>query len=495
MKRKLLLCLGLVLSAGLLKAQWRNQGASWIYNFSSGTNNTVSATASNSTYLSTDPSPVLPAPPSGTSMIFFSGGTAASATIDATGNKLDFVPSVTGNIGKFGVYSIADATAIAYSKFTLTFGRVAATAPATNTTYVWSIGNRGATSNLYSNPTAVYQASGSAQSLFTALRWLYNSSGSNTYVMSYRVGSTGTSQNYVTLSGGTFLESTPYDFEVYTNNTSNEQLYTRNATTYTVQPRSFHVWATNTLTNTTTRPYIGSSVYDLPRAVETVTATGDQSITDDKTLNSFLIQGTANTGGNAKLNISGLEQAYTLSALPVNFISFTGKKSNNGITLSWATASEQNNSHFDILRSSDGISYKSIGTIKGNGNSSEKSQYTLTDTRPVAGMNYYILKQVDFDGTSAVFNEKVAVNYKLDLQNSFSVNAKENVLNVSVGVENATVADFYIYDTNGRKLTATKLKLNSGSHTYAIDATNLAKGVLIAKIITNDGTQSVKFLR
>ncbi|MNK22860.1 hypothetical protein D3C87_411420 [compost metagenome] len=488
MKRKLLLCLGLVLSAGLSKAQWVNETTVWNYGFSSGTSGTFSTGASNAENISTSGSPFLPSTPSGTSRVGLIANTTGTFVLNATNNTLAITGSSAG-ASKFSAYNITGASEIASISFEVTFSNPNSQAP----TYYFSMGTKAAAGNLYNNNNAVFTGANSGGALFNAIRFLYSAAN---VTLGHR--SSGDSNgNYVTLSGGNLAFETPYRFELYMNNSSSTaKSYTRGSTTYTVPAKNYHLWVTNVSTGTSVR-YTYLSSPDLPRPIETNTSNStDATIPENSPLNSFLFQSINIANNASSLKIAGgINVAYNETTLPVNFITFTGKKSANGIALNWSTASEQNNSHFDILRSSDGKTYTSIGTVTGKGNSSERSQYSLTDTRPFAGMNYYILKQVDFDGTVAEFEDKVAINYKLGLQNSFTVNAKENVLNVSVDVENATVADFYIYDTNGRKLTATKLKLNSGSHTYTVDATNLVKGILIARIVTTGGTQSVKFLR
>jgi hypothetical protein len=52
------------------------------------------------------------------------------------------------------------------------------------------------------------------------------------------------------------------------------------------------------------------------------------------------------------------------AALPISWLSFTGTSVGNTNILSWA--SEKNNSHFDIERSTDGNTFHSIGQVKGN---------------------------------------------------------------------------------------------------------------------------------
>ncbi|MBS1619373.1 MAG: T9SS type A sorting domain-containing protein [Bacteroidetes bacterium] len=86
-------------------------------------------------------------------------------------------------------------------------------------------------------------------------------------------------------------------------------------------------------------------------------------------------------------------------ALPVKLISFDAQQTNdNRIQLQWATASEINNDHFDVERSADAQAWSKIAEVKGAGNTNEMQQYALTDRQPLSGINYYRLRQVDYDG-------------------------------------------------------------------------------------------------
>ena len=87
--------------------------------------------------------------------------------------------------------------------------------------------------------------------------------------------------------------------------------------------------------------------------------------------------------------------------LPIELVSFTGnKKTCNQNVLHWMTASETNNDRFEVERSSDAISFVKIGELKSIGNSQQTRYYDYYDTKPSASVNYYRLKQVDYNGKS-----------------------------------------------------------------------------------------------
>jgi hypothetical protein len=85
-------------------------------------------------------------------------------------------------------------------------------------------------------------------------------------------------------------------------------------------------------------------------------------------------------------------------ALPVELINFTAQKQDKLVQLNWSTATERDNAFFEIERSGTGFQFASIGQVPGNGNSVTIRRYDFTDDQPFNGLNYYRLKQVDFDG-------------------------------------------------------------------------------------------------
>jgi len=92
------------------------------------------------------------------------------------------------------------------------------------------------------------------------------------------------------------------------------------------------------------------------------------------------------------------------TALPVELVAFNAMYNNGVVDLSWTTASEINNSHFDVERSVDGEIWNAIGRVDGHGTSMEVLHYTAEDNLAgvaLSGNIYYRLKQVDFNGQYA----------------------------------------------------------------------------------------------
>src|SRR5688572_16501581 len=90
----------------------------------------------------------------------------------------------------------------------------------------------------------------------------------------------------------------------------------------------------------------------------------------------------------------------TITPLPVVLISFKGTPTDLGVKLDWITASEKNSDYFLVQHSLDGLKFKDIGKVAGNGTVSSERAYRFMHADPANGKNYYRLKQVDLDETS-----------------------------------------------------------------------------------------------
>ena len=68
------------------------------------------------------------------------------------------------------------------------------------------------------------------------------------------------------------------------------------------------------------------------------------------------------------------------------------------VSLSWVVASEINNDYYTIEHTMDSYKWSVVGVVHGAGNTSELLNYNFIHFEPKPGINYYRLKQTDFDG-------------------------------------------------------------------------------------------------
>jgi len=132
---------------------------------------------------------------------------------------------------------------------------------------------------------------------------------------------------------------------------------------------------------------------------------------------------------------------------PVELTSFTATV-DNSVILNWATATELNNSGFEVQRNEE-----TIGFVDGNGSTTYPCQYTYTDN-PTDGTYTYRLKQVDFDGAFAYSNE-----IEVDVNSPSSFILEQNYPNPFNGATVITyrlnkpgTVNLTVYDALGREV-------------------------------------------
>lgn len=97
-------------------------------------------------------------------------------------------------------------------------------------------------------------------------------------------------------------------------------------------------------------------------------------------------------------------------ALPIELLSFTGHAIDAGVELDWVTASEHRNNHFTIYRENE-EGWVEVGRVGSVGDSDSEIRYSLIDTDPDVGTNYYKLRQTDLDGAYEEF-DIIAVDWE-----------------------------------------------------------------------------------
>ncbi len=99
------------------------------------------------------------------------------------------------------------------------------------------------------------------------------------------------------------------------------------------------------------------------------------------------------------LTAAGVDCNYDLQTLPVQYLSVKAAQRGQSILVEWVTASEVNNERFDIEWSQDGRYFHTVGSQKGRGTTLSLQEYAFTHMDPVAGDNFYRIRQVDFNGS------------------------------------------------------------------------------------------------
>ncbi len=175
-------------------------------------------------------------------------------------------------------------------------------------------------------------------------------------------------------------------------------------------------------------------------------------------------------------------------ALPVELLSFDAEMTNKQVELNWVTASEKNNLGFTIERSDDLTSWTILEFVEGHGTSSDMHTYQTYDARPVAGNNYYRLKQQDFDGTST-YSE--IVNVFVERENklsSFIPNPVEQGVasELRFFIEEKSEASLSLYNNAGILVHQESMILERGGTNIPIATDDFSAGIYFVSVKIND---------
>ncbi|WP_460614270.1 Ig-like domain-containing protein [Hymenobacter seoulensis] len=170
--------------------------------------------------------------------------------------------------------------------------------------------------------------------------------------------------------------------------------------------------------------------------------------------------------------------------LPVELTQFDAVAKQDDALVTWTTIMEKNSDHFDIERSVDGRSFSKVGTVKGQGSTTQEHRYRFIDgkARLVGALLYYRLRQVDTDGTFQYSSVKT-VKFAEQLPTSYTVGLVPNPTLGSTALDLSSLpAGTYtvdIIDVTGRVLQVGKA---TGGALSALDVQQFAKGVYIIKV-------------
>ncbi len=175
--------------------------------------------------------------------------------------------------------------------------------------------------------------------------------------------------------------------------------------------------------------------------------------------------------------------------IPVELTAFTATSTNNSVDLAWATATEINNSGFEIQRKSGNGSFAKVGFVKGAGNSLFPVEYGYKDADLKAGAYTYRLKQVDLDGTSK-FSPEVNVEVSLPMVYALEQNYP-NPFNpssvIKYSVPKAGIVNISVFNALGEKVaTIINGMHEAGSFNVEFNASKLGSGIYFYRMESGD---------
>ena len=187
---------------------------------------------------------------------------------------------------------------------------------------------------------------------------------------------------------------------------------------------------------------------------------------------------------------------------PANYIAtatlgqFTGGYSSGFVQLQWATSSEVDMHHFEIERSTDGVSFRKIGKVLSKGDVNLRTEYTYLDILAEKGSNFYRLVIIDKDGNfsySKIITIGVEKGISLFVVYPNPFGKKVQVKFNSDGPDQATMR---IIDNNGKVISTQTDPVQTGENRLTIrNVDNLPGGIYYLELVTKDKNIRTKLMK
>lgn len=176
------------------------------------------------------------------------------------------------------------------------------------------------------------------------------------------------------------------------------------------------------------------------------------------------------------------------------FASFNGKN----VDIFWETATERNSDYFAIEKSTDGINYSLLTTVKAAGNSSSLKKYATTDYTPEKGtVIYYRLRQYDFNNDTPAFEHVISISIEeKDINLLLMPNPTNKLLDVLLtGTTKGLPISIEIFDFTGKSKLHEVFESNDKTFRQSVNLENLQKGIYNVKVNYNGNIYTSKVIK
>ena len=176
-------------------------------------------------------------------------------------------------------------------------------------------------------------------------------------------------------------------------------------------------------------------------------------------------------------SLAFVTQNIATTVVPIELLDFSGEVLTEGNRLNWTTATERDNDHFTLLRSTDGTNFTPIATLPGAGNTNTLQRYTHLDANAPTGLSYYRLMQTDFNGTTTTAGQLTLQRAAkgLTVVQLLPVPATD-VLQVVYTNDRNTPLTATIFDVTGKEVLTQTLESNNGLNVATLDVSTYPSG-------------------
>ncbi|QHJ08642.1 T9SS type A sorting domain-containing protein [Hymenobacter busanensis] len=185
--------------------------------------------------------------------------------------------------------------------------------------------------------------------------------------------------------------------------------------------------------------------------------------------------------------------------LPISLTSLTAQRQQANAVVRWETAQEQDVLRYEVQVSTNGVQYRTLGTVEpASPSSSSPRSYSFADREAgKQGLRYYRLRQLDLDGTEAFFGPRTVNFDGATASLSAYPNPFGSQLTLRLSAATAQPAALLrLLDANGRLVLTRTVDLPAGASDLPLPGVEqLPSGVYTLLLILDGQPQRLKLVK
>lgn len=185
----------------------------------------------------------------------------------------------------------------------------------------------------------------------------------------------------------------------------------------------------------------------------------------------------------------------SVSATQTQIVGFDVNDFDIGNMLTWQTTIETNNKEFVIERSTDGLTFKTIGSVQGKGTTADKQKYSFLDISADKGLTKYRLKQVNLDGTFKVSN---LIKIDKSGANNFTITSmtpleEGGIVEIALDVKQPSTITYNVKKLGEYLVYTATQTLKKGKNVISVDVSELGVATYEISIEGDNEKESIVF--
>jgi hypothetical protein len=182
------------------------------------------------------------------------------------------------------------------------------------------------------------------------------------------------------------------------------------------------------------------------------------------------------------------------SVLPVELLSFTAfAEKNRDVQLKWNTGKEVDFKGFDVERSEDGLTWKTIAFVQSASTGNANNNYSFYDYNPVLGKSYYRLKLLSVNGQHKYSQVRTVNIDQLNAHLTLTPNPVHEHASLQFPMEKNETVKIYLIDASGKRILTKQIIAKQGFNQVPLNnLSELLPGVYVVQVITASKSLNTK---